>query len=329
MSSSLAGGSPLPLYHQIAESIRYALATGRLKEGQYLTPVRRAAKDWNVNLHTVRRAYSQLASEGLVETRVPQGTRVLARKPRALPGKADERRAFARRVLREAGERFGISSAELVALLAGAGEATARNLPLVHVVECSEAQCLGHAREIEEAWQVEARPWTVAQAEPPSGAVVATFFHYNDVRRLWPGRLAGVRFAAIRPDPALVGELEQRERLVAGGSRARRAQKRVLVLCELSAAMAENIAADLTPLVSAQRFELRTRVGEPARALAELGAPELALFSPRAWAQLAPEQRADPRALGVRYLFAPGELAALGAELGWLPREATLARGVS
>src|SRR6185503_15081489 len=185
MEPELENESPVPLYHQIAESIRYALATGRLKAGQYLTPVRRAAKEWNVNLHTVRRAYAQLASEGLVETRVPQGTRVLARKPRALPARADERRAFARRVLREAGERFGLSSAELVALLAGSGEATARSLPVVHVVECSEAQCLGHAREIEEQWQVEARPWTLAQAgEPPSGAVVATFFHYNDVRRL-------------------------------------------------------------------------------------------------------------------------------------------------
>src|SRR6185503_15022480 len=122
MEPELENESPVPLYHQIAESIRYALATGRLKAGEYLTPVRQAAKDWNVNLHTVRRAYAQLASEGLVETRVPHGSRILARKGVPHPARASERRAFARRVLREAAERFGLARAELVALLAAEGE---------------------------------------------------------------------------------------------------------------------------------------------------------------------------------------------------------------
>lgn len=327
MPAPLENGSPVPLYHQIAESIRYALATGRLKEGQYLTPVRRAAKDWNVNLHTVRRAYAELASEGLVETRVPQGSRILARKPGVHHARTGARRTFARRVLREAAERFGLSPEELGTLLSAASEAAPRAVPVVHVVECSEAQCLGHARELEDHWQVEARPWTLARAgAPPAGPVVATFFHYNDVRRRWPARLAEIRFAAIRPDPAL---LEQLERLDALAPQRKTPRRRVLVLCELEAAMAENIAADLTPLLSAPRFELRTRVGQPAQSLAELGAHELALFSPRAWAQLGPEQRADRRALGVRYVFAPGELAAIGGELGWQRREAALARGAS
>lgn len=322
--SPLENESPVPLYHQIAESIRYALATGRLQEGQFLTPVRRAAKEWNVNLHTVRRAYAELEREGLVETRVPQGSRILARTAGPRHGRAAERRTFARRVLREAAERFGLSGAELAALLGEGAEPKASALPVVHVVECSAAQCRGHARELEQRWQVEARPWPIAHGgaatrEPPAGPVVATFFHYNDVRRLWPARLSEVRFAAIRPDPALV------ERIAAHTPRTRR----TLVLCELEAAMAENIAADLTPLLSAFRQELCTRlVASAADGLAGLRSGELALFSPRVWAQLTPEEQAHPQALGVEYAFAPGELAALGSEFGW-HEQVALARGAS
>jgi GntR family transcriptional regulator len=318
MPEPLTGGSPLPLYHQIAEAIRYALSPGRLKEGENLTPVRRAAREWKVNLHTVRRAYAELAREGLVETRVPQGSRILARAAGPRP-RAAERRVFARRVLREAAERFGLDAQQLAALLAEAAGPAAR--PLVHVVECSEAQCRGHADELEQRFEVEARPWPLARPDaPPPGPVVATYFHYNDVRRRWPARLSEVRFAAIRPDPALIAQL---------GALAPRA-RRTLVLCELDASMAENIAADLAPLLPAFRLELVTRVvADPAAGLAALGAGELALFSPRAWALLTPAQQADPRAHGIRYVFAEGELAALGSELGWRERSTALARGAS
>jgi DNA-binding transcriptional regulator YhcF (GntR family) len=322
-ASRLESASPLPLYHQIAEALRYAIATGRLKEGQYLTPVRQAAREWKVNLHTVRRAYAALAGAGLVETRVPFGSRILARKP-ARPARSAERRAFARRVLREAAERFDLSAEELVALLSGATEPAVRELPVVHVVECSRAQCLGHARELEGHWQVEARPWPLSRrSAPPAGPVVATYFHYNDVRRRWPARLGAIRFTAIRPDPEAI------ERIVALEPRL----PRTLILFELDQAMAENIASDLTPMLPRGRFKLRTRVvagaADAGDGLVGLGANQLALFSPRVWAKLTPRQRAYPRAFGVRYVFAPGELAALGSDFGWQPRGAALARGVS
>src|SRR5262245_48034254 len=38
--------SPVPLYHQLAESLRYRIATGALRPGQPLPPLREAARRW-------------------------------------------------------------------------------------------------------------------------------------------------------------------------------------------------------------------------------------------------------------------------------------------
>ena len=78
MQSTLDPRSPIPLYHQLAETIRYRIATGEVKSGTVLPPLRQAAGIWGVNLHTVRRAYAELARMGVVATRVPAGTRVLS-----------------------------------------------------------------------------------------------------------------------------------------------------------------------------------------------------------------------------------------------------------
>ena len=77
--------SPLPLYHQLAEGIRYQIATGVLEPGAALPSLRDAARRWGVNLHTVRHAYASLAAEGLVRTQAPHGTEVVERKVRAAP----------------------------------------------------------------------------------------------------------------------------------------------------------------------------------------------------------------------------------------------------
>ena len=69
--------SPVPLYHQIAEALRYRIATGALVPGALLPPLREAAAQWGVNLHTVRRAYGELTEQGVTETCHPVGTRVL------------------------------------------------------------------------------------------------------------------------------------------------------------------------------------------------------------------------------------------------------------
>jgi molybdate-binding protein/DNA-binding transcriptional regulator YhcF (GntR family) len=64
------------IYLEIAESIRRLIASGEMAPGDRLPTVREMAKRWDCTPGTVSRAYSLLASEGLIESHRGSGTRV-------------------------------------------------------------------------------------------------------------------------------------------------------------------------------------------------------------------------------------------------------------
>ncbi|MGQ9585272.1 MAG: substrate-binding domain-containing protein [Anaerolineae bacterium] len=66
----------LPLYVQIAESLRRRIASGELEPGDKLPPVREMARRWGCTPGTVNRAYAELGREGLVSGQRGGGTRV-------------------------------------------------------------------------------------------------------------------------------------------------------------------------------------------------------------------------------------------------------------
>jgi DNA-binding transcriptional regulator YhcF (GntR family) len=58
--------SDKPLYQQLKENILEALAKGELQEGEILPSVRSLSASLAINMHTVNKAYNQLADEGFV-----------------------------------------------------------------------------------------------------------------------------------------------------------------------------------------------------------------------------------------------------------------------
>ncbi len=75
-------GHPLPLYAQIAEQLRQAIASGRLGPGAPLPGLRELAEDLVVAPLTVKKAYDQLASEGLLRVQQGRGSFVNEELPR-------------------------------------------------------------------------------------------------------------------------------------------------------------------------------------------------------------------------------------------------------
>jgi GntR family transcriptional regulator len=69
--------SPVPLYRQIAEQVRRLIALGALRSGDRLPAVRELAVRTRVNRNTAARAVQHLEAEGVVRTRVGQGTFVV------------------------------------------------------------------------------------------------------------------------------------------------------------------------------------------------------------------------------------------------------------
>lgn len=65
-----------PIYQQIVNQIKYLVASGRLKPGDELSPIRVLAGQLLVNPNTVARAYRELEIAGIVEKRRTAGTYV-------------------------------------------------------------------------------------------------------------------------------------------------------------------------------------------------------------------------------------------------------------
>lgn len=97
---------PTPIYVQLDQGIRAAIATGRLAVGTQLPTVRQLAVDLRVNANTVARVYAELERAGVLETRRGVGTFVAARQPApAKRGREPELRALAERWAAEAAAR--------------------------------------------------------------------------------------------------------------------------------------------------------------------------------------------------------------------------------
>jgi GntR family transcriptional regulator len=69
----LSPTSGTPLYVQLVERLKHAIATGALRAGEQLPSVRKMAEDLVINPNTVVRAYRDLQSEGIVELRHGSG----------------------------------------------------------------------------------------------------------------------------------------------------------------------------------------------------------------------------------------------------------------
>jgi GntR family transcriptional regulator len=101
---------PRPLYLQILEDVRRALAVGALRAEDALPSVRDLAAQLVVNPRTVLQAYQELEREGVVYVRRGQGTFVAAGVRADRSGLARE---VAKRALREAW-RNGLSVDDLI-----------------------------------------------------------------------------------------------------------------------------------------------------------------------------------------------------------------------
>ena len=69
--------SGVPIYRQICDQVKVAVATGDLSRGEKLPSVRALSEALVINPTTVQRAYLDLENEGVIETRRGQGTFVL------------------------------------------------------------------------------------------------------------------------------------------------------------------------------------------------------------------------------------------------------------
>ncbi len=303
MKLDLDPDSAVPLYHQIAESVRYKIATGKLKVGDQLPTLRQAAASWGVNIHTVRHAYSELGNSDLVESSGGAGTRV-----KAVPNTAKGDRALARfvaRITRDAREKYGLTTNTLAALLKSSVEPDS-NRPIVYTIECSRSQSDDMASQLRDRWHVAAKPLCFHHVDrpPTDGTLLATYFHYNDLRRLWPAVFNAIHFVAMHPDRSVAGSLRE---------------ARKVLVAERDPTMLDNILADLAR-DAGNGVEFESLLVRQADDALQGHSRRPVLFSPRMWDELSDTARANSRAVPLRYLFDTQNIEDEARQLNWRSR---------
>lgn len=68
MDIIVSNASSKPIYEQIALQIRQLIASGKLAEGTKLPSIRALANDLRVSVITTKRAYTDLETQGFIET---------------------------------------------------------------------------------------------------------------------------------------------------------------------------------------------------------------------------------------------------------------------
>jgi DNA-binding transcriptional regulator YhcF (GntR family) len=103
--------SPTALFDQLRAAVIDAVRDGHLVAGSRLPTVRELAGDLGLAVNTVARAYRELESAGVVETRGRQGTFVAARNP------TEAAMAAAARSYADTARALGLSKPEVLAYL--------------------------------------------------------------------------------------------------------------------------------------------------------------------------------------------------------------------
>jgi GntR family transcriptional regulator len=65
--------SGVPIYLQLMEQVKHAIATGALRTGEQLPGMRKVAEELVINPNTVAKAYRELEHEGVIELRQGAG----------------------------------------------------------------------------------------------------------------------------------------------------------------------------------------------------------------------------------------------------------------
>jgi GntR family transcriptional regulator len=113
--------NPDPMYKQVTDQIKDAIASGTIKPESKLPSIREMAKELKISMITIKRAYADLENEGYILTRSGLGSYVAdINKNKLREEKLAEIRFEIKKIL-NAAARYDISADDIFASLRGKG----------------------------------------------------------------------------------------------------------------------------------------------------------------------------------------------------------------
>jgi len=109
--------NPDPMYKQVTDQIKDAIATKVLKPETKLPSIREMSKELKISIITIKRAYTDLEKEGYIFTRSGMGSFVADVKTDQLRlEKLSEIKEDMRKILKS-GEKYSISANDVIAVI--------------------------------------------------------------------------------------------------------------------------------------------------------------------------------------------------------------------
>jgi GntR family transcriptional regulator len=114
--------NPDPMYKQITDQIKDAIAAGTLKPETKLPSIREMAKELKISMITIKRAYADLENEGFILTRSGMGSYIAdINKDRLRDEKLAEIRVELNKI-QKAAAKFDISAEDIIQIINTSGE---------------------------------------------------------------------------------------------------------------------------------------------------------------------------------------------------------------
>ena len=109
--------NPDPMYKQVTDQIKDAIATKVLKPETKLPSIREMSKELKISIITIKRAYADLEKEGYIFTRSGMGSFVADVKTEQLRlEKLSEIKADLKKILKS-GEKYNVSAGDVIKII--------------------------------------------------------------------------------------------------------------------------------------------------------------------------------------------------------------------
>lgn len=290
-----------PLAGQIATIIRYLIATNALQKGQALPALRSGAASLRVNMHTLRRAYQLLDEDGYIETVPSVGYRVKSFNPRQphTPQLISTLNTFLDDVATEALLRFGLTESDLADLLTA--RARKRKPASASFVECSTDQAAMHARQVEQVIKAPCAPVDFNIGPAPEGFNITTYFHLDEIERVWPGATSTMHLVHICISPRMAGVIREASH-----------NGRKIIIGEFDAVLGARMAEELSRLDGGSDAELDVaKVSSDSDIRCRKD--QTTLLAPRVWSRMPEHVRMNPNTHQIEYDIEPEDAPSLAA----------------
>lgn len=117
MKIIISNKSDQPIYEQIKSQIKEQILKGIIPENEFLPSIRQLAKDLGISVITTTRAYSDLESEGFIETIRGKGSYVLPKDSEMVREQHLKKIEEAFMIAIENGKLANVSNDELILIL--------------------------------------------------------------------------------------------------------------------------------------------------------------------------------------------------------------------